>query len=186
MPGKLTQQVWVVVLCSAIFCSLTLSAQEIQGRKAPSVTMVDPGITTATRGKAANIDLFFRVSPGFHVNSNKPRSEYLIPTTLRMTAPTDIFIGVINYPAGIEKSFPFAPNDKMSVYGSQFVVNFAIRPLATVIPGKYAVHGVLKYQACDDATCYPPKQIPVNFLIKVTKAANESRGRNPAQSPHVR
>ena len=69
--------------------------------------MVDPGITTAIRGKAANIDLFFRVSPGFHVNSNKPHSEFLIPTTLRLTAPTDIVIGVVNYPAGIERSFPF-------------------------------------------------------------------------------
>src|SRR5215467_444783 len=167
MPRKLTQQVWLVVLCSAICSVLNLHAQDIPGRKAPSVTMVDPGLVSAPRGKAANIDLFFRVSPGFHVNSNKPRSEYLIPTTLRVTAPTDVFIGVINYPAGIEKSFPFAPNDKMSVYGSQFAINFAIRPLASVIPGKYAVHGVLKYQACDDATCYPPKQIPVNFLVKI-------------------
>jgi len=185
MPRKLTQLVWLVVFCSAIFGISNLNAQDIPGRKAPSINMVDPGITTAIRGKAANIDLFFRVSQGFHVNSNKPRSEYLIPTTLRLTAPTDIVIGVINYPAGVEKSFPFAPNDKMSVYGSQFVINFAIRPLASVMPGKYAVHGVLKYQACDDATCYPPKQIPVNFLIKVTKSTTESQGRNPPQSPHV-
>src|SRR5215510_406576 len=130
MPGKLTQRVWLVVLCSAIFNVTTLNAQDIPGRKAPSVTMVDPGITTSVRGKATNIDLFFRVSQAFHVNSNKPRSEYLIPTPLRLTAPTDIVIGVINSPAGVEKSFPFAPNDKMSVYGSQFVINFAIRPLA--------------------------------------------------------
>ncbi len=185
MLRKLTQQVGLVVLCSAISGLLNLNAQDIPGRKAPSVTVVDPGITTAIRGKATNIDLFFRVSPGFHVNSNKPRSEYLIPTTLRLTAPTDVVIGVINYPAGVEKSFPFAPDDKMSVYGSQFVINFAIRPLATVVPGKYAVHGALKYQACDDATCYPPKQIPVNFLVRVAKSTTESKGRNPAQSPHI-
>ena len=185
MPRKPMRQVWLAVLCSAIFSASGLNAQDIPGRKAPSVTMVDPGIITAPRGKAANIDLFFRVSSGFHVNSNKPRSEYLIPTTLRVTAPTDVVIGVVNYPAGIEKSFPFAPNEKMSVYGSQFVINFAIRPLATVIPGKYAIHGVLKYQACDDATCYPPKQIPVNLLIRVTKSTTESKGRNPGQSPHI-
>ena len=185
MPRKLTRQIWLAVLCSAIFSVSNLNGQDIPGRKAPSVTVVDPGITTAVRGKATNIDLFFRISQGFHVNSNKPRSEYLIPTTLRLTAPTDIVIGVLNYPAGIEKSFPFAPNDKMSVYGSQFVISFAIRPLATVIPGKYAVHGVLKYQACDDATCYPPKQVPVNFLVKVAKSTTESVGRNPGQSPRI-
>jgi hypothetical protein len=180
----LTQQVLLAVLCSALFNVSYLDAQELSPRKPPSVTMVDPGITSVTRGKAGNIDLFFRVSPGFHVNSNKPHSEFLIPTTLRLTAPTDVVIGVVSYPAGQERSFPFAPNDKMSVYGSQFAINFAIRPLAGVMPGKYAVHGVLKYQACDDATCYPPKQIPVSFLIKVLKSTVESQGRNPAQSPH--
>lgn len=185
MPTKLTRQALLVVLCSMLFSVPCLNAQELTQRKPPSVTVVDPGITTVVRGKAGNIDLFFHVSPGFHVNSNKPHSEFLIPTTLRLTAPTDIVIGVVNYPAGVEKSFPFAPNDKMSVYGSQFVINFAMRPLVSVMPGKYAVHGVLKYQACDEATCYPPKQIPVNFQIKVVKSTNEGQGRNPAQSPHV-
>src|ERR1041385_3908540 len=83
MLRKLTQQVSLVVLCSAIFSVSKLNAQDLPGRKPPSVTVVDPGITTAIRGKATNIDLFFRISQGFHVNSNKPRSEYLIPTTLR-------------------------------------------------------------------------------------------------------
>lgn len=179
----LAPQALLVVVCSVFFS--VSDAQDLSPRKPPSVTMVDPGITTAIRGKATNIDLFFRVSQGFHVNSNKPHSEFLIPTTLRLTAPTDIVIGVVNYPAGVERSFPFAPNDKMSVYGSQFVINFAMRPLASVLPGKYAVHGVLKYQACDDATCYPPKQIPVTFLVKVAKSNTESEGRNPAQSPHA-
>src|SRR4051794_2268353 len=154
MLRRITLQVLLVVLSSNFLCIVHLQAQDLSPRKPPSVTLVDPGITKVSRGKAGNIDLFFRVSPGFHVNSNKPHSEFLIPTTLRLTAPTDIVIGVVSYPAGVERSFPFAPNDKMSVYGSQFAINFAIRPLASVMPGKYAVHGVLKYQACDDATCY--------------------------------
>jgi len=146
--------------------------------------MAEPGTTSAIRGKATKVDLFFRISPGFHVNSNKPHSEFLIPTTLKLTAPTDIVIGSVSYPAGVEKSFPFAPDDKMSVYSSQFVINFVVRPLANVVPGRYAVHGALRYQACDDATCYPPKQVPVSFLVKVVRSTPESHARNPAQSPH--
>ena len=175
-----------MIACTMLSGSVQLTGQDLKPRKPPSVTLVDPGLTSVARGKAAGVDLFFRVSPGFHVNSNKPHSEFLIPTTLRLTAPTDIVIGTINYPAGVEKNFPFAPDDKMSVYGSQFAINFAIRPLGNVMPGRYAVHGALKYQACDDATCYPPKQIPVSFLIKVVRSTTESHGRrNPAQSPHI-
>jgi len=60
-----------------------------------------------------------------------------------------------------------------------------VRPLRTVMPAKYAVHGMLKYQACDNAACYPPKQLPISFEIKVIKAASETRHRNPAQSPNI-
>jgi hypothetical protein len=60
----------------------------------------------------------------------------------------------------------------------------AVRPLHTVVPGKYAIHGELKYQACDNAACYPPKKLPIGFDVKVLKNASPG-GKNPAQSPHA-
>jgi len=42
----------------------------------------------------------------------------------------------------------------------------------------------LKYQACDKAACYPPRQLPVDFQINVAKGSVVRR-RNPGQSPHV-
>ena len=56
--------------------------------------------------------------------------------------------------------------------------------LASVLPGRYAFRGELKYQACDNASCYPPKKIPVQFEVKVVKAPPPHR-KNPGQSPHV-
>ena len=121
---------------------------------------------------------------GFHVNSNKPKSEFLIPTALKVNPPTDIIIGKVIYPAGEDKSFPFSPDEKLNVYTGDFSVDVVVRPLASVIAGKYAVHGELKYQACDNAACYPPKKIPVDFQVKVVKGAAPVR-RNPRQSPHI-
>jgi len=60
----------------------------------------------------------------------------------------------------------------------------AVHPLRSVVPGKYVMHGVLRYQACDNAACYPPKTVPVSFDVKVGKEPTTGR-RNPAQSPHV-
>ena len=186
MLRKLTRQILLAVMLSLVFTATLLTAQDLQPRKAPTVTMVPPALVTVQRGKSGSVELEFRVPSGFHVNSNKPHSEFLIPTTLKLTAPTDIIIGGVNYPPGHDTSFPFAPDDKLSVYGTQFSINFGVRPLASVIPGKYAVRGNLKYQACDNATCYPPKLLPVNFLVKVVKGNVESRGaKNPAQSPHA-
>jgi hypothetical protein len=59
-----------------------------------------------------------------------------------------------------------------------------VRPLHNVLPAKYAIHGFLKYQACDSAACYPPKQLPVSFEVKILKGQGP-RKKNPAQSPHA-
>jgi hypothetical protein len=161
-----------------------LAAAESAGKRAPSVTVAPVDPLTVTRGRAGSVSLHFRVAPGFHINSNTPKSEFLIPTTLRIDAPTDIAITRLRYPAGKDMSFPFAPDEPLNVYSGDFTVTMAVRPLHTVFPGKYAIHGELKYQACDNAACYPPKKLPVDFDVKVLKNGSTG-GKNPAQSPHA-
>ncbi|HKD01011.1 MAG TPA: protein-disulfide reductase DsbD domain-containing protein [Terriglobales bacterium] len=160
------------------------AAQDSPGRRVPSVTMAPAGITAVTRGKSTTVDLDFRVGTGFHINSNTPRSDFLIPTALKLDPPTDIVVEKITYPPGIDASFPFAPDEKLNVYSGDFSITVAVRPLSTVIPGKYAFHGSLRYQACDNAACYPPRTTPVQFEVKVEKA-KAAPHRNPAQSPHA-
>ena len=155
------------------------------GKIAPSITMSGPRDTTIARGKAGTVQLRFHIGSGFHINSNKPKSEFLIPTVLKLDAPTDIVIGKITYPVGEDRSFPFAPDDKLSVYTGDFAIGVLVRPLKSVLPTKYAIHGRLNYQACDNAACYPPKQLPVSFEVKVAKSATEHKKRIPPQSPHT-
>ena len=164
--------------------SAALPAQDLPTRKAPSVTLSPAPVTTVVRGKATNVALQFRVGSGFHINSNKPAAEYLIPTTLKLDVPTDIVVGKITYPAGEEMSFAFAPDEKLSVYSGEFNLLVQVRPLATVLPGKYEIRGRLRYQACDKAACFPPKQLPVDFEVKVIKSPAPPK-KNPAQSPHA-
>ena len=154
------------------------------GKKAPSVTLLPVAIANITRGKANPVNLRFQIGAGFHVNSNHPKSEFLIPTILKLNPPTDIMIGGITYPAGEEMSFAFAPDDKLSVYAGEFPLTVEVRPLAGVLPAKYMIHGELRYQACDNAACYPPKKLPVQFEVKVVKAPPPPR-KNPGQSPHI-
>jgi hypothetical protein len=152
--------------------------------KAPSVTMAAIPPVTAERTKQTMVDLNFRVPPGYHVNSNTPTSEFLIPTALKMDLPTDIILGKIGYPAGQEMTFPFSPDQKLSVYSGDFTIAVGVHPLHSVVPGKYVMHGVLRYQACDNAACFPPKTVPVSFEVKVIKEPPAHHA-NPAQSPHV-
>jgi hypothetical protein len=151
---------------------------------APRVTVAPVAQVTAMRTKDTIVDLDFRVSPGFHINSNAPKSEFLIPTKLNMDVPTDIALGKIEYPAGQDLSFPFSPDEALNVYTGDFTVKVAVHPLKSVVPGKYVMHGFLRYQACDNAQCFPPKNLPVNFDVKVVKEPPGHHA-NPAQSPHI-
>ncbi len=169
---------FVVSLCAAI-----PAAAQVPGR-APSLSIAAVPLTTAQRAQATMVNLNFRVPPGYHINSNLPKSEFLIPTSLKMDLPTDIILGKIEYPAGTDRSFPFSPDEKLSVYSGDFTIAVAVHPLHSVVPGKYVMHGVLRYQACDNAACYPPKTLPVSFEVKVIKEPPEHHA-NPAQSPHV-
>jgi len=164
--------------------AVLLRAQDMPGRKVPSVSLLATPVANVFRGRGNPVELQFRVQSGFHINSNKPAAEYLIPTTLKIDAPTDIMLGRISYPEGQEMSFAFAPEEKLSVYSGDFSLSVMVRPLASVLPGRYAFRGELKYQACDNAACYPPKKLPVRFEVKVVKPS-PARRKNPAQSPHV-
>ena len=169
--------------CVVLLMSIAARPQELERTKT-WVSMAPAALTNIDRGSSGMVQLQFRVARGFHINSNQPKQEYLKKTELKLDAPTDIVIGRITYPAGQDRSFQFAPNDKLSVYSGDFEVGVTVRPLHNVLPAKYAIHGFLKYQACDNAACYPPKQLPVAFEVKILKGQGP-RKKNPAQSPHA-
>jgi cytochrome c biogenesis DsbD-like protein len=159
-------------------------AQEELAPKGLTVTMAPAPVVTIAQGKARKVPLSFRIANGFHINSNRPRAEFLIPTTLKVDAITDIIIAGTYYPEGQDMSFAFAPDERLNVYTGDFRVDVLVRPLRSVQPGKYVVRGNLKYQACDKAACYPPKQLPVSFDVRIAKAPRP-QGKNPPQSPHA-
>ena len=150
----------------------------------PAVSVLRVDAPTLQKGKSVPVTLTFHVSPGFHINSNHPNSEMLIPTILHLDPPTDLSLGNMKYPAGQDLSFAFSPDEKLSVYAGDFNVTATARTIGSIRPGTYRVHGELKYQACDDHACYPPKSAQVAFDLHVTPAPKAAR-KNPAQSPDV-
>jgi hypothetical protein len=93
-------------------------------------------------------------------------------------------VGNIKYPDGQQLSFAFAPDEKLSVYSGDFTVQATARTIGAIRPGSYRVRGELRYQACDNSACYPPKTMQVGFDVKVAKALPPVH-HNPAQSPDV-
>jgi len=149
------------------------------------VTFEGASLSTIVPGKPSVVDLHFKVKEGFHVNSNQPKSELLIPTTLKLDLPTDLAAGGITYPPGKDLSFPFDPSEKLNVYSDDFTIKTKLAAAHTAQSGNFTVHGELKYQACSDNACFPPKNIPVQFDVRVVNHPKTAHHGTP-QSPHIK
>ena len=153
------------LLIACLFVRLAF-AQE-PGTKVPSITMAPVGKVQVHAGGSANVELDFRIGSEFHINSNKPKSELLIPTTLKLSATDPVSVAALKYPAGQDLSFPFAPTEKLSVYSGDFTITVVVKAPAKASSGNYSVTGELRFQACDRSACYPPHSIPVKFEVTV-------------------
>ncbi len=114
-----------------------------------------------TAGKPAMLELRFRVEDGFHVNSHHPSSELEIPTVVELAPEAGVQLSAAQYPAGKIYTPAFDPSEKLDTYSGEFAVRLPV--VATA--GSHALHGALKYQACDRAACYPVKTLPVDVLF---------------------
>jgi hypothetical protein len=179
---KKTLPVVFVLICLA---SAAFAGESLSFLKMPSVEMALISPVALTRGRPSRVQLNFRIQRGFHINSNRPNDEALIPTSLRLSPPTDVLVGRIAYPAGQDLTFDFMPGEKLNVYANDFTVTAMVTTSRTIPSGTYRVHGALKYQACDNRQCYPAKEVPVQFDVKVQKQTVRHVRGNPGQSPHV-
>ena len=115
---------------------------------------------TGKRSAAIEARIPLSVDPGFHVNSNKPTEDYLIPLKLTWTATGALEAGEVNYPKAAMEKYDFSEKP-ISVYSGKFdlTANFKVAPNAPGGPG--AAAGKLRYQACSSKACYPPKTVDV-------------------------
>lgn len=150
-----------------VFLLSVLAFAQEPGTRVPTVTMAPVGKVQVRAGSSATVQLDFRIGSEFHINSNKPKSELLIPTALHLSAGEPLNIAAVNYPAGQDVSFPFAPTEKLSVYSGDFTISATVKVSAKAGNGMYPVSGELHFQACDRSACYPPRSIPVKFEVTV-------------------
>lgn len=171
-----------------LMAASTAQPQTEAAPKDRTFVTVEPISTVVVRpGHSTPVAFTFHVAPGYHVNSHTPAAPELIPTEVHFSLPgSDVVIGRIRYPAGELKSFPFDPTAKLSVYSGTVIVRALVVSPPNGSADTYTVHGELKYQACDNNACYPPKKLPFQFNVKVgTRARGTRKARPNAQSPHI-
>lgn len=112
--------------------------------------------------KPQDVELRFRVEPGFHINSHAPKDELLIPTELKLD-PGSLHIADEQYPRGSSFHLAIGAGEDLDVYQNEFRVSLRVEAPR----GSSTLNGVLRYQACDNASCFPAKTLPVKIAVTV-------------------
>lgn len=151
-----------------VLLALTASAQLLgsKGNKTSFVTLEPSPEVKLTRGQPAKAAVRFRVQAGYHVNSNRPHSDLMIPTELKFEASPAVTVGKIEYPKGEDYSLSFS-KEKLNVYQGDVTIQVPVSVAKGAKPGAYVLKGTLRYQACNDNACFPPKDAPLEVTVRV-------------------
>ncbi|HUE29754.1 MAG TPA: cytochrome c biogenesis protein CcdA [Verrucomicrobiae bacterium] len=97
------------------------------------------------------------IAPGWHVNAHHPRDEFLIPTTVTLTPPAGVRAGEVQYPPPVEKRLGFSGGTTLLLYDG--TVRFTATLEGAPAVGGEPLKAALRYQACDDSRCLPPRTL---------------------------
>ena len=147
-----------VPLVAAAQISLGGLDRAVQAKKQHVELLTDSLQLTAN--KPQDVELRFRVEPGFHINSHTPKDELLIPTVLKLE-PSSLHIADEQYPPGQHFRLQIGSGEDLDVYQGEFRVMLRVQ----APKGATTLAGSLRYQACDTASCFPAKLLPVQIAV---------------------
>lgn len=117
------------------------------------------------RGDKVSGSVVLSIPSGLHVNSNRPSSEYAIPTSIRLTG-TGVKLSGVSYPRGKDKKFQFSERP-INVYEGRAVFPFTVSVPENFRGNFVRVRAVVRFQACTEEVCYAPKTQEVTLTAKV-------------------
>lgn len=128
-----------------------------------SVAPVDK--LTIRRGSTGEVKIKAQLLEGFHVNSNTPSEEYLIPLKLTW-AKEPLQAEQVIYPKPLSEKYSFSATP-LSVFSGNFEISTRFKAPAEARNGPAIMNGKLRYQACNDHECLPPRTIDIAVTLEV-------------------
>jgi len=138
----------------------------MQGQSAGQVlTVTVPPQLSGARNSVLAAPISVQLRKGYHVNSNAPDDEYLIPLALSWDA-APLELEQIIYPKASQAKFSFSEK-MLSVYAGTFEILSRFRVPASAPAGQRVISGKLRYQACNDTMCLPPRTVEVRLPVEI-------------------
>jgi thiol:disulfide interchange protein DsbD len=129
------------------------------------LTVTPPSKLHAKRGETVTATVRAQLRPGYHCNSNTPADAFLIPLKLTWNADP-LQVGKIAYPKPQLEKYDFSEKP-ISVFSGDFDITTEFNVPAKAPNGPAIVTGKLRYQACNNTMCFPPKTVDVPLSVEI-------------------
>jgi thiol:disulfide interchange protein len=117
-------------------------------------------------GSTVRVGVQLTIAPDLHAQSNHPRDPSLIPMALFIDAPAGVKYVDVAFPPSTE--FRTAGYDEpLAVFTGEVLIGARLEIGSDVAPGPLAIPGRLRYQACDEKMCYPPRTAALTWTVEV-------------------
>lgn len=176
-PLRQLAAAWAILLLAA----MPLAAQDPGSASVVSVRLA-AGSDKLVAGEPFRLAVVATIAPGWHVNSNKPSEDYLIPTEAAALPAEGLTFAAPVYPAHHEKKLPFSEKP-LALYEGETVIVVEGKADPAAVPGPRTLRVTLDFQPCNDAQCLAPAQVEATLAIDLAPAGTAAAAANAALFP---
>ena len=148
---------FVILLIPVTFYSQSAADINVSGSIAPD---------KVKKGRIARATVVMDIPSGLHVQSSKPLDKFLVATKLDVETPSGMTVGPIAYPRAVMRKLKFSKG-MVAVYEGRSLVRFNVTVPANYAGGSGEIKGKVRFQACNDESCFPPVTREVKIWLNV-------------------
>ena len=142
---------------------------------------VKENLIKVKQGDQVSVNLEISVNSGWHMNSNSPNDEFLIPSVITANS-SNVKLVEVRYPKAKNIKLSFS-EEPVSVYEGNETAILIFKANQDAVIGKSITVVTLEYQACNDNSCLPPNETTAEFEIEVLEnnlLSNEDTSKSQA------
>jgi len=147
---------------------------QLRGVKAEVTPLAESDAVHA--GTSVRLALKVALPDGFHVQSNKPRDPLLIATELAVDPPAGATVAEVVFPTPVDLK-QAGVDQPLAVFEQNFAVGVRVA-VAPTASGELVVPVRLRYQACNDTTCFAPTNVAAQWTLRVVAAGAPTKPLN--------
>lgn len=160
-----TKKIFIVLL---LFLAQLTFAQFGVDQQIVSIKLIG-GQDKVHPGTLLKVAVLAHVQEGWHINSNKPNDDFLIPSKV-ISVDERFPLAKIVFPEAKDINLGFS-DKPVSVFEGEVLIGLLINIDKSLPLGEYKIPVQFKYQACNDQSCMPPSSAIDTLTLNVVDAS---------------